>query len=248
MSTSVIESQPARDERVSGLTAEQTDDAWKLLYRMAAVAALISVAFIVIAGIVFVINPPPTTITGWFTLFNENWLLGLLDADLMMLASYVLLGLIYFALFGALRRTNQPFMALGAAFAFVGCAAYFAANPAFSMLSLSNQYAAATTESERTALQGAGQAVIANWTGSAFDVAYFLSAVAAIIVAVVMLRSNVFGKVTAYAGLAMGALSLVPATAGMVGVVFSLVVLIPTVIWFILIAWRLFQLGSAPRR
>jgi hypothetical protein len=248
MSTSVIESQPARDQRVSGLTAEQTDDAWKLLYRMAAVAALISVAFIVIAGIVFAINPPPTTIIGWFTLFNENWLLGLLDADLMMLASYVLLGLIYFALFGALRRANQPFMALGTAFAFVGCAAYFAANPAFSMLSLSNQYAAATTEAERTALQGAGQAVIANWTGSAFDVAYFLSAVAAIIVAVVMLRSNVFGKVTASAGLAMGALSLVPATAGMVGVVFSLVVLIPTVIWFILIAWRFFQLGSAPRR
>jgi hypothetical protein len=248
MSTSVIESHLTRDQRVSDLAVEQADDAWKPLYRMAAVAALISVAFIVIAIIVFAINPPPTTITGWFTLFHNNWLLGLLDADLMMLASYVLMGLIYVALYGALRRPNLPFMALGVIFAILGIAAYFASNPAFSMLSLSNQYAAATTDAERTSLQGAGQAIIANWTGSAFDVAYFLSAVAAIIVAVVMLQSNVFGKVTAYAGLAMGILSLVPATAGMVGVVFSLVTLVPTVIWFILIARRFFQLGSALRR
>lgn len=44
MSTSVIESHPTRDQRASSLTIEQTDDAWKPLYRMAAVAALILIA------------------------------------------------------------------------------------------------------------------------------------------------------------------------------------------------------------
>ena len=246
MTTPTLESLPAREQRAQTSVDDTTAEAWKPLYRIAAVAALLSVAFIVIAGIVFAINPPPTTIAGWFKLYHDNWLVGLLDGDLMMLASYILMGLIYFALYGALRRVNQPFMALATALAFVGMAAYYTANPAFSMLSLSNQYAAATSATERTALLGAGQAVITNWTGSAFDAAYFLSAIAVLIVSVVMLRSTIFSRWTAYAGLAIGVLTLVPATAGTVGVVFSFVSLLPTIVWFLLIAWRFFQLGGTP--
>jgi len=247
MSTSVIESVAAIDQRGNATVAEQADVAWKPLYRIAAVVALLSVAFIVVAGIMFAVNPIPTTMVGWFDLFDQSWLRGLVAADLMMLASYVLLGVIYVALYGALRRVNQPFMALATALAFVGMVAYIAANPAFSMLSLSHQYAAATTDAERTALLGAGQAIIANWTGTAFNVAYFIGAVFAIIVSLVMLRSKVFSKATGYAGLAMGALTLVPASAGTVGIVFSLLALVPTMLWYILIARRFFQLGGAAR-
>ncbi len=247
MSAYVTESVAAINQRVNVPGTGQADAAWKPLYRIAAVVALMSVVFIVIAGIVLVVNPIPTTMVGWFNLFNQSWLRGLLAADLMMLASYVLLGVIYLALYGALRRVNQPFMALATAFAFVGMVAYIAANPAFSMLSLSHRYADATTNAERTSLLGAGQAIIANWTGASFNVAYFMGAVFAIIVSVVMLRSNVFSKATGYAGLAMGVLTLVPASAGMVGIVFSLVALVPTMIWYILIARRFFQLGGAMR-
>ena len=246
MSTSVIESLIARDQHVFEPGAERTYDAWKPLYRVGAVAALLSVALIILAGVMFAVNPIPTTMTGWFDLFNRNWLLGLFAADLMMLLSYLLLGLIYLALYGALRRVNQPFMALATILAVVGLAAYYAANPAFSMLSLSRQYAEATTDAERTALLGAGHAVIANWTGTSFDVAYLLGGVTAIIVSVIMLQSHVFGKPTAYAGLLMGALTLVPAALGTVGVVLSLIALVPTMVWLILIARRLFQLGGAP--
>ena len=247
MSTPIIESLPARDQRAHVTATEQASVAWKPLYRIAAVAALLSVAFIIIAGVVLVISPPPTTIAGWFTLYHDNWLLGLLDGDLMMLASYALLGLIYLALYGALRAVNQPIMALATILAYVGMGAYIAANPAFAMLSLSNQYAAATTDAERTALLGAGQAVIANWTGTAFNVAYLFGAVFAIIVSLLMLRSNLFGKAIAYAGLAMGVLTLVPASLGTVGLVLSLVALVPTMIWYVLLARRFFQLGGATR-
>lgn len=252
MSTSTIVPPSVRDQRVNvpvestAALADSADSAWKPLYRLGAVAALTSVAIIAIAAIMFPFNPIPTTIEGWFTLYHNNALLGLFAADLMMLVSYVLIGLIYFALYGALRRVNQPFMALATILVFVGMAAYYAANPAFSMLTLSNQYDAATSAAERTAILGAGHAVIANWTGTAFDAAYFLSAIAAIIVSVVMLRSHIFGKVTAYAGLAVGILALVPATAGIVSSIFSFASLIPTVIWFVLLARRFFQLGSAP--
>jgi hypothetical protein len=43
----------------------------------------------------------------------------------------------------------------------------------------------------------------------------------------------------------MGALTLVPASVGTVGLLLSLVSLVPTTLWLILIARRLFQLGSA---
>ena len=247
MSTSVIESVAAIDQRGTATATEQADGAWKPLYRIAAVVALLSVAFIIVAGIVLAVNPIPTTMVGWFDLFDQSWLRGLFAADLMMLASYVLLGVIYVALYGALRRVNPPFMALGTAFAFVGMVAYIAANPAFSMLSLSHQYADATTDAERTALLGAGQAIIANWTGTAFNVAYFMGALFAIIVSIVMLRSNVFSKATGFAGLAMGVLTLVPASAGTVGIVFSLLALVPTMIWYVLLARSFFKFGSKAR-
>jgi hypothetical protein len=247
MSTSIIESTLARDGRVQVPATEQTGAAWKLLYRIAAVVALLSVVFIVVAGVALVMNPIPTTMVGWFDLFNQSWLRGLLAADLIMLACYVLAGVIYVALYGALRRVNQPFMALGTALAFVGMVAYIAANPAFSMLSLSSQYADAPTGAERTALLGAGQAIIANWTGTAFNVAYFMGALFAIIVSIVMLRSNVFSKATGFAGLAMGVLTLVPASAGTVGIVFSLLALVPTMIWYVLLARRFFKFGSKAR-
>jgi hypothetical protein len=236
----------SRDQLAHAPATAGPEDAWRPLYRLGAVAALLAVAFIVIAAIVYAFSQPPTTVTGWFELYHKNWLLGLFAGDLMMLASNLVLGVIYIALYGALRHANQPFMALATALGFVVIAAYFASNPAFSLLSLSNQYSAATTDAERTALLGAGQAVIAGWTGTAFNMAYLLGGVVALIISLVMLRSHVFGKPTAYAGLAMGVLALVPASAGMVGIVFSLLSLVPTVVWFVLIARRLFKLASAP--
>jgi hypothetical protein len=111
------------------------------------------------------------------------------------------------------------------------------------MLTLSDRYAA-TTDAQRTTILAAGRALITNWSGSAFVVGYPLGGVAMLITAVVMLRSEIFGKYIAYTGLVMGALMLVPASAGTVGLLLSLVSLAPTVIWLLLIARKLFQLGA----
>jgi len=127
----------------------------------------------------------------------------------------------------------------------LGIAAYFASSTAFNMLSLSDQYAAATTDEQRAMFLAAGQAMLAIWTGTAFDVGYILEGVALLIIAVVMLRSTLFGKVTASVGILLGVMSLVPPTAGMIGLLFSLGSLVPLEIWLILIARRLFQLGKA---
>lgn len=244
MKTSSMESPSASHQHMDESHAIIADPAWKPLYRIAGVAALIMVVFIPIQSIVFIVSPPPSTVIGWFTLFQNNKLLGLLDMDLLLIVDQVLMGLILLALYTALRRASQSFMAIALTAGLVGIAAYFASSTAFNMLSLSDQYAAATTDAQRSLFLASGQATLAIWQGTAFDVGYVLEGVALLIIAVVMLRSMLFNKVTAFVGILLGVMSLLPPTAGTIGLVFSLGSLVPLEIWLILIARRLFQLGQ----
>jgi hypothetical protein len=112
------------------------------------------------------------------------------------------------------------------------------------MLSLSSQYAAAHTVAQRSLIEASGQAMLAIYTGTAFDVYYILNAVATLIISGVMLRSNIFGKGTAYVGIVTGVLMVVPSTAGTIGLYFAFASLVPFAIWSVLIARRLFMLAQ----
>jgi hypothetical protein len=224
---------------------EAADSAWKWLYKVGGVAALIMAALIPIQSFIFIAWPPPSTVIDYFTLFQNNKLLGLLDLDLLLIVDNVLLILIYLALYTVLRRANESFMAIALIFGLVGAVLHFASREAtFTMLSLSDQYAAATTDAQRAMLLAAGQAMLTIYNGTAFDMSYVLSGVVLLIISVVMLRSNIFSKGTAYVGILMGVLMLVPPTVGTIGLLLSLISLVPTLIWLILIARKLFQLGQ----
>lgn len=162
--------------------AEAADFRGKGLYKVGGVATPIMAVFIPIQIIIFPIWPPPSTVIGWFTLFQNNRLLGLFDMDLLLIVDQVLMGLVLLALYTALRRTSQSFMAIALILGLVGIATYFASTSTFEMLSLSNQYAAATTEAQRSTFLAAGQAMLVNWQGTAFDVAYILEGVALLII------------------------------------------------------------------
>jgi hypothetical protein len=223
---------------------EPTDSSWKSLHKVGSAAALIMALFIPIQIVVFIVWPPPGTVIGWFTLFQNNRLIGLLDMDLLLIIDQVLLGLILLALYVSLKRASPSFMTIALALGLIGIATYFASTSAFEILSLSNQYAAATSEVERSMFLAAGQVMLASWQGTAFDVAYVLEGVALLIIGVVMLRSTIFGKVTARVGILLGVMSLVPPTAGTIGLIFALGSLVPLEIWDILIARRLFQIAK----
>jgi hypothetical protein len=135
-------------------------------------------------------------------------------------------------------------MTIALALSLGGGVTYFASSTAFNMLSLSQQYAAATTVTEKTIALAAGQATLTQWTGTAFDVGYILEGVGLLLIAVVMLRSTIFSKTIAAVSLLVGVMSLVPPSVGTVGIFFALGSLLPLEIWEILIARRLSQLGG----
>lgn len=103
------------------------------------------------------------------------------------------------------------------------------------MLSLSNQYTAAITDMERFMSLAAGQAMLATWQGTAFDISYILGAAALLTVSYVILRSNLFGKFTAWIGILTSVLMFIPPSAGMAGLIMSILSVPPTAIWLFLV-------------
>jgi hypothetical protein len=219
------------------------DAGWKGLYRVGGAAAMTMAVFIPLQVLVFVIWPPPGTVTGWFTLFQEHPLVGLLDMDLLLIVDQVLVALIMVTLYIVLRRSRQSCMTVALTLSALGIAAYFASTAAFEMLSLSGEYSAVTTEAQRATLLAAGQVMLSTWQGTAFSVGYVLEGMGFLLVAIVMLRSTVFGRKTAYVAILLGVMSLVPPTVGTVGMLFALGSLVPLEIWDVLVARRLLQLG-----
>ncbi len=113
---------------------EADDSVWKSLYKVGAVAALTVLVLMSIQIVVLIMWPPPSTVIGWFDLFQTNKLVGLLDMDLLLIVDYALLGLVFLAFWAALRRVNQSFMVIALVFELVGIVTYFASTAAFEML------------------------------------------------------------------------------------------------------------------
>ena len=140
---------------------------WKGLYRVGGAAALIAAGFEIVAALIGVISsytsgPVPSTVIGWFTLLQNNRFLGLVDLGLFDIATLALLVPMFLAVYIALRRASASFMAIATTLSFVGIAVYLATETAFSLLSVSSQYAAATTDAQRSLFEAAGQATLAD--------------------------------------------------------------------------------------
>jgi hypothetical protein len=248
MTTSTIGAPPASRQRMAKPHAEVADSRWKGLYRVAGVAALITVAFIPIAIVANIIWPPPAWSAGaalsWFTLFRDSWLLWLLHLDLLLMMSLVLSVPIFLALYVALRRAGESAVVLATAVALIGIVLHLTSNTAFEMYALSNGYATATTDAERSLFLAAGEAALAAYYGSAFHVSYALGYIAKIIIGVVMLRSVVFGKATAYLAILVGAVGFgfyLPT----VGMFLSILAVLFIAVWHVLVARTFFRLGRA---
>jgi hypothetical protein len=182
------------------IDGEAAEFRWKPLYKIAGAAALITAVLTPIALAVFAVWPPPYdgTAEDWFSVFQDNWLLGLMSLDLPFVVINILMIPIMLALYVCLRRVSPSFMALAAAIFLVGVAAFFASNPSVEMLSLSNRYAEAATEVGRLSLLGAGEAMLATFQGTAFHVNYILAQIAGIVIGAVMLRTTIFNRWIGY--------------------------------------------------
>src|SRR5829696_5283231 len=135
------------------------DPRWKPLYRIGGAAALFSVAIIPIQLIIFIAWGQPENALGWFNLFEDNKLAGLLAFEILFVVNAALGIATTLALYVALRRVNESLMAIALALGLLEAVAFIMARPALEMLYLSERYAAATTDAQRAMFLAAGEAM-----------------------------------------------------------------------------------------
>jgi hypothetical protein len=240
---------------------ENNQTQWNSIYQIGGLAAIGAVV-VGVSEIVITFLPggnvPRETVLEWFQLFQENWFMGLRNLGLLNIMLNTLAILIFFALYGAHRQNeDQPYAALAAIIALLGIGVFYATNRAFAMLDLSRQYASATTEAQRAVVEAAGQAMLSvgkSHTPGTF-LGFSLIEAAGVMMAVVMLRGRIFDQAAAYAGmLGFGMLLLFEVfssfVAGLNNLAMILVMIggLASMAWYILIARRLFQLGTGNPR
>lgn len=236
---SSIESRPTPTEG-------KEDAGWRLLYRAGGVAAALLVVVTVLHSSVFFVVGLPETVSEWFELFWRSPLGGLLAFETLMVGYVVLSVPVALALYVVLRRTSPALMVLFLGLALIGVMAFVAARPAFEMLSLSDAYAAATSDAQRSSYLAAGEAMLAVFHGTAFWVSYLVGSITGVLLAAAMLHSGIFSRPTAYLRLASSVLDFglfIPT----IGLGISLGSVLCLTAFNVLVARRLWQLGRAER-
>jgi len=234
---------PSTNPPLQGRDADAGTD-WRWLYRVGGIAALLMVVVTVLHSGAFFAVGLPSDVVEWFALFASNPVGGLAAFEILMVAYVLLYVPVAIALYVALRRTSPSLMAIFAGLSLIAVVAFIVARPAFEMLYLSDGYAAAPTDAQRSAYLAAGTATLAVFHGTAFYVSYILGSVSGLILALAILRSAVFSKRTGYLRIASSVLDfgLFVPTIGL-GIAFGSVVCL--VVFNILVARRLLELGRA---
>jgi hypothetical protein len=230
----------------------ETSEKFRGLFRVGGAAALIAVLFAIIQGVingagVAASIPVPSTVEEWFALLQSNRLFGLAALTFFEVPSFAFIVPVFLALYVALRQANRSFMTVATSVGIIGITIFLATNSALSLSLLSDQYAAATTDAQRLALLGAGQAVLTTYQVTGIDVGVFLVSIAILMVSAVMLQSNSFNKVTGYMGILDGiiALAYYPTSTVTSASIYVLIVSgVLLILWLILVGRRLFELGK----
>ncbi len=248
------------------LENKAVDPARRSLCRIGSAAAwLCAVMYLITLAIylpAYRAGPPPTTVLEWFALFQANALTGLFFLGLADVFIMILWGPMSLALYSALHSSNKTWTLLAITFILVGMAVYLATNISFSMLSLSQQYSVAVTQADKSVLLAAGQTMLAVSQGTGGQYAGMpLAWLGGLILSVVMLRSEAFGKLTARVGI-LGLvllLATVPFSSYTTGpvagsalegivVVFTIVGGLLSLTWYILVGLGLWRLANGARQ
>lgn len=231
--------------------AETVDDRWHSLHKIGGISAIMIA--ILLIGEVFVYSaiPNPISPIEHIELFLKKPLVGLLHFDLLGMIAYLLFIPMILSLYMALRQNNRSVILIATVLFCVGIAVFFATNTAFSMLSLSKQYALIETEAEKAMLLASCQTMITLFNVHAFMVSYIIVSAAWLMIGSVMLWSKLFNRFTAYMGILAGATGIIAEILENtskalleVAIAFYFAAIVFLFIWILLTGRQLLHLGA----
>ncbi len=177
------------------------DRAWKGLYKVAAIAALLAALLFrrnIGAEVTLFtgVEAIPESAAGWYALLQTQPLLGLSFLAFFDLVNYTLVGVIFLALGALFWSKHKSHVSLALAGGLVGITLNLATNISVTLFSLSQRYAAAVEEAQRADLLSAGRAILATndplsaLPGTGGLVSLLLVALAGLLFSTLLLRSH----------------------------------------------------------
>jgi hypothetical protein len=168
---------------------------------------------------------------------------ALFSLDVMMLVTAPIDLLLFTALYVSLKRVNESYALLALVLGLMAIALLIPTKPIVELVLLSEQYAAATTETARSQYLAAGEALLTLAGGTAWINFILFSNISFLLSSLLMLRSENFGKATPYIGIvnsifALGIIIPVFVIAAICGLGATIV----GTIWFVLLARGFFRM------
>jgi len=184
---------------------------WKRLCQLGGITTLILLGYSLATMLLLVaLGGQPATAQAAFAMLQTNRLVGFLRLDGLTILVMPLYYLLFFSLYTVLKQSDGISAGLASLLVFAGLTLFIATPSAFSWLSLSDKFAAVTDPAQKAQLLAAGEAILASdlWHGSGAILGGILLQTGALLISVVMLGSQAFGKLTAWLGLVMFGLDL----------------------------------------
>jgi len=217
---------------------------WSSIYLTTSILTIIMLVIIPIQIIVFILTPHPLTTIGWLDLFNSTPLLGMIHMDILYLVNNIILAFIYLSLLFSLFESNRNIITLAFMLGMIGLIAYISSNKTIEMFFLSKEYVTASDELTRNILISSAKNMLLEWKGTAYVTYYFLGDITLFLISIAMFRSSVYSRATAICGFTSAIFMTIPANFGSIGLIFSLLSLIPWYIFCILLIKTFIKLGN----
>lgn len=227
------------------LTHTVSDPRWRDLYKAAGVAAIVSEIVILLGLVTYFIWPyaPGRESTETILINLQNNTLGtLISLDLFLFIGNLFSILLFLALYISLKQVSESYALIALAVGLIAVVLLIPARPLLELYSLSGQYVTATTEAAKSHYLAAGEALLASFDGVGWFLNTLLGGLSLLVSSILMLRSNVYSKVTAYVGIVSN-VAVCSFFIPVVGI-FLLFLSVPGyAIWYFLLARKFFQLG-----
>jgi hypothetical protein len=222
-----------------GDTVDLTMNSNQSFIRLTKWLTILMILIIPIQVMIFMFVPMPEDALGFITLMHDNPVMGLLHMDLLYILNNTFLIFFYFLLFMTLNPKNKTMLNIALITGIVGAILYYTSNRSVEMLLLSDKYFSTTDPTLRLSYIAIAESYLDIWKGTAFNTYYVLSAISLILFSIEMLKSSFYKRSTGIIGLISGILMVVPSGFGLVGLIMSLLSLIPWIIFSLMVVIRL---------
>jgi hypothetical protein len=226
--------------------AETTiDSCWKDLYRLAGIAAVISEIIILLGFVTYFIwpfSPGAKSAEEILRLLQTDRLGGLISLDLFLFVGNLFSLMLFLAFYVSLKEVNESYALIAVALGLIGLVLLIPSRPISELFTLSRLYAAAATEADKTRYLAASETLLALFNGTNWFMNTLLGAISLLISSLLMLRSTVYNKATAYVGIFTNAVVcgfFLPR----IGIFLLFLSLPGYMIWYFLLARRFFQMA-----